>query len=114
MACGHYSVTDAMRCGQDICYYQNSIKRKQGDFDMYDSDTVYFALQSIHLNNYLNRITADPRKRGRVRVLCQSIAGNNIGLLTITSFQSDPESIHRPKGIVLMSRVHPGETMLPG
>lgn len=43
MACGHYSVTDAMRCGQDICYYQNSIKRKQGDFDMYDSDTVYFA-----------------------------------------------------------------------
>ena len=43
MACGHYSVTDAMRCEQDICYYQNSIKRKQGDFDMYDSDTVYFA-----------------------------------------------------------------------
>lgn len=127
-----YSVTDAMRyrrgwarCGQDICYYQNSIKRKQGGFYFtltfdvtlpYDSDTVYFAhcypYTYTDLNNYLNRITADPRKRGRVRrkVLCQSIAGNNIELLTITSFQSDPESINRRKGIVLMCRVHPGET----
>lgn len=31
-------------------------------------------------------------------------------MLIITSFQSDPEAIKNRKGIVISSRVHPGET----
>jgi len=31
-------------------------------------------------------------------------------LLLVTTFQSDPESIKNRKGVVISSRVHPGET----
>ncbi len=46
----------------------------------------------------------------RRRVLCQTIAGNNCDLLTITSFLCDPQALKNRKGIVISSRVHPGET----
>ena len=38
------------------------------------------------------------------------MAGNPCDILTITNFQSDPESIKNRKAILLTSRVHPGET----
>ena len=38
------------------------------------------------------------------------MAGNNCDMLIITSFQSDAEAIKNRKGVVLSSRVHPGET----
>ena len=37
-------------------------------------------------------------------------AGNNCDMLIITTFGSDPETIKNRKGIVISSRVHPGET----
>lgn len=57
-------------------------------------------------------LVADPRRGNRVRrrTLCQSIANNNVDLLVVTSFQSDPEEIKKRKGICISSRVHPGET----
>jgi len=57
-------------------------------------------------------IIEDPKKKNRIRrkVLCQSIAGNDCEILTITSFSSDPETIKNRKGITVTSRVHPGET----
>lgn len=126
-----YSVTDGnrhrngwVRCGQDICYYQNNMRRKAGGYYYTltftitfnnDSDTVYFAhcypYTYTDLNNYLNTISADLKKKNRVRrsVLCQSEAGNDCELLTITTF-NDPEAIKSRKVVLLTSRVHPGET----
>jgi len=114
------------RCGQEVCYYQNPIKRRSASGCFYtltfavvlphDNDVVYFAhcypYTYTDLSAYLNHIAADPAKRNRVRrsVICQTIAGNNIDLLTITTFNNDKESLKKRKGVVLMSRVHPGET----
>ena len=46
----------------------------------------------------------------RRKTLCQTIAGNNCDMLIVTTFQSDPEAIKARKGVVISSRVHPGET----
>lgn len=127
-----YSEIDAKKSGKgwyrggaDICYYQNSMKRKNAgyyytltfstSFDN-DFDTVYLAhcYPYTYTDNikYLNQLEADPKKKNRMRrrTLCQSIAGNNCEMLIITTFQSDPEAIKNRKGIVITSRVHPGET----
>ena len=42
--------------------------------------------------------------------MCQTLAGNNCDLLTITSFACDPESLRARKGVVVSARVHPGES----
>ena len=127
-----YSVTDArryrrgwVRCGQDICYYQNNMRRKSGGnyftltFSVtfhYDFDTVYFThcypYTYTDLCGYIKKLTNDPRKKNRIRssVLCQTIAGNDCELLTITSFPNDTEPIKGKKVIVMTSRVHPGES----
>jgi cytosolic carboxypeptidase protein 2/3 len=44
------------------------------------------------------------------KALCQTIAGNNVDMLIVTTFQSESEAIRARKGIVISSRVHPGET----
>jgi hypothetical protein len=127
-----YSVKDAAanhkgwrRCGESICYYQNNIRRKSGGFYYtltfvvqfgYSNDTVYFAhcypYTYTDLRRYLDSLTNDPNKRTRIRrkSLCQTMAGNDCELITITSFKSEPDAIKNRKGVVLMSRVHPGET----
>jgi hypothetical protein len=89
------------RNGKDVCYYQNSMKRKtQGNYYtltfstkfLHENDTVYFAHSYPYtyseLQRYLNRLEADPRKKLRFRrkPLCQSLAGNNVDMLIITSF----------------------------
>ena len=51
-----------------------------------------------------------PHERFRRRSLCESLAGNAVELLTITSFACDPEELAKRKGIVISSRVHPGES----
>jgi len=43
-------------------------------------------------------------------MLSQTLAGNSCDVLTITNFKDTPEKIKSKKGIVLTSRVHPGET----
>ena len=73
------------RNGKDVCYYQNSMKRKtQGNYYtltfsvkfQHENDTVYFAHSYPYtytdLCRYLNRLEADPRKKLRFRrkVLC--------------------------------------------
>jgi murein tripeptide amidase MpaA len=114
-----------IRTGQDICYYQNSMKRKNAGYYytltwqcsfVYDKDTVYLAHSYPYtftdLQRYLNVVEADPKLKNRVRrrTLCQTIAGNNCDMLVITTFQSDHEAIKNRKGICISSRVHPGET----
>ena len=46
----------------------------------------------------------------RKTVLCKSLAGNDVDMLIVTNFASDPLDISVRKSIILTSRVHPGET----
>ena len=46
----------------------------------------------------------------RKTVLCKSLAGNDVDMLIVTNFSSDPVDIAVRKSIILTSRVHPGET----
>ena len=113
------------RGGQNICYYQNTMKRKTSGFYFtltfevtfsYKNDCVYFAHSYPYtytdLKRYLQSIESDPRKKDRVRrkTLCQSGAGNNIDVLIITNFNNDAESLKHRKGVVLTARIHSGET----
>ena len=113
------------RGGSDICYYQNSMKRKNAgyyytltfsmQFD-HDGDTVYLAhcypYTYTDLMRYLNHIELDPKRKNRLRrrTLTPTIAGNNCEMVIITTFQSDPDAIKNRKGVVITSRVHPGES----
>jgi murein tripeptide amidase MpaA len=82
----------------------------------HDGDTVYLAhcypYTFTDMSRYLNSLDADPKRKNRLRrrVLTPTIAGNNCEMIIITTFQSDPEAIKNRKGIVLSSRVHPGES----
>lgn len=46
----------------------------------------------------------------RKTVLCKSLAGNDVDMLIVTNFSSDPQDIAVRKSVILSSRVHPGET----
>ena len=103
-----YSDSDARRTGRgwvrggnDICYYQNSMKRKTPGYYYtltfsvmfeHDRDTVYFSHSYPYtytdLQRYLNKLEQDPKRKNRMKrkTLCQSIAGNNCDMLVITSF----------------------------
>ena len=112
------------RCGTDVCYYQNHIKRKGGHYYTasftvtfpHDHDTVFLAYcypySYSDLQAYLKGLEDDPKRRNRFRrrTMCQTLAGNNCDLLTITSFACDPESLRARKGVVVSARVHPGES----
>jgi cytosolic carboxypeptidase protein 2/3 len=127
-----YSETEARRSGRgwirnggDICYYQNSMKRKNAGYYYtltwsitfeHDADVVYlshsYPYTYTDLQRYLDKLESDPKRKNRMRrkPLCQTIAGNNCDMLICTTFQSDPEAIKSRKGVVISSRVHPGET----
>ena len=112
------------RCGTDVCYYQNHIKRKGGHYYTasftitfpHDQDTVHLAYCYPYtysdLQLYLKELEDDPKRRNRFRrrTMCQTLAGNNCDLLTITSFACDPEALRARKGVVVSARVHPGES----
>lgn len=68
------------RGGSDICYYQNSMKRKNAGyyytltFSMqfeHDGDTVYLAhcypYTYTDMTRYLNQIESDPKRKNRLR-----------------------------------------------
>ena len=125
-----YSTQDATekqvgwrRRGHDVCYYQNHIKRRSGYYYTLSfklrvtsaSDIIYVAYSHPYtltdLNIYLKHLEEDPSatKRFRRRPLCETLSGNTVEMLTITSFTSDGEAIRKRKGVVISSRVHPGE-----
>jgi hypothetical protein len=65
------------------------------------------------LTLYLKRLQVDPVRRHlfRWRSLCQTLAGNECPLLTITSFDKrDASTMKQRKGVVVTARVHPGES----
>lgn len=120
------------RAGTKISYYQNGIRKDEkkptnGVFRSYythtftynfeyDNDTVYFAYcypyTFTDLTEDLNKLMADPVKAQFTtrKTLCQTLAGNPLEILTITSKQNS-ENMARRKGVVLTARVHPGESV---
>lgn len=116
-----------IRSGSDIKYYRNNIKYEtsKGEKPFYsltwtvefphDHDTVYFAhcfpYTYTDLQDYLLDISNDPVKSKicKQRVLCRTLAGNLVYVLTITSPSQNPEDIKHKKAVVITSRVHPGE-----
>lgn len=63
------------------------------------------------LTNYLKRVCLpDSRDRIRKTVLCKSLAGNDVDVLIVTNFTSEPIELSIRKAIIITSRVHPGET----
>jgi len=76
------------RGGADICYYQNSMKRKNAGY----YDVVYLAhcypYTYTDLVRYLNHLEMDPKRKNRLRrrTLTHTIAGNNCEMIIITTF----------------------------
>ena len=112
------------RRGHNVAYYQNHIKRRTGyyytlSFQLRadsDSDIIYIAYSQPYtltdLHRYLKTLEDDPHKakRFRRRTLCETLGGNNVELLTITSFTAEQAAMRARKGVVLSARVHPGES----
>lgn len=118
------------RGGLNISYNRNSLYKfvKDGkrflsslifnyEFE-YDNDTVYFAATLPYLYTETMRELNDIQKEEKKydffirKALCTTLSGNNLDYFTITSME--PDSLYNydsRKGIVLMARVHPGETV---
>ncbi|XP_048511393.1 cytosolic carboxypeptidase 2-like isoform X2 [Athalia rosae] len=125
-----YSTKDASmhaigwrRCGDNITYYKNDSSDEEREkhtltFNLsfpHDQDTVYLAhcypYTYTDLQEYLASIINDPAKTKytKLRLLCRSLAGNNVYYLTITAPMFNDDA-RKKKGIVITARVHPGET----
>ncbi|XP_044573392.1 cytosolic carboxypeptidase Nna1 isoform X7 [Drosophila ananassae] len=121
------------RCGDNICYYRNddesagnSANEDEEDNSTYtltftiefehDDDTVFFAHSYPYtysdLQDYLMEIQRHPVKSKfcKLRLLCRTLAGNNVYYLTVTAPSSNEENMRRKKSIVVSARVHPSET----
>jgi murein tripeptide amidase MpaA len=118
-----------VRGSENIVYYQNGIRRPKGgdkgqnyytltftiEFE-HDADMVYFChcypYTYTDLQRDMQALEADPAvvKNFRRRKLCDTLAGNACDLVTITSFNSDPESLRSRRAVVITARVHPGES----
>ncbi|XP_059144845.1 cytosolic carboxypeptidase 2-like isoform X5 [Physella acuta] len=117
-----------IRAGNDIKYYKNNLRYETSKGDRYfysmtwtikfkhNHDTVYFShcypYTYTDLQNYLLELTNDPIKSRicKQRVLCRTLAGNLVYVLSITSASQNPEDLKHKKAVVVTSRVHPGES----
>jgi murein tripeptide amidase MpaA len=120
-----------LKGGNNIDYYKNGLfkyvkdqKRSLSSLSFtyefeYENDTVYFAntipytytdifkeLNEIQKNDKLTEII-------HRKILCTTLAGNNCDYITITNPETsyDKENFNNKLGVVIMARVHPGETV---
>ncbi|PZC82562.1 hypothetical protein B5X24_HaOG210311 [Helicoverpa armigera] len=130
-----YSTKDAQlhsigwrRCGDNIAYYKNdSTCEEEEQFPSYTltfniefphtDDAVYIAhcypYTYSDLQEYLSKLQSHPVKStyAKLRLLCRTLAGNNVYYLTVTAPPSSCEAEQKKKkAVVITARVHPGET----
>lgn len=120
------------RGGEEICYYQNTIKKKNGQGYMYslsfmiefpyDEDEVFlshcYPFTYRDCKEHVEYICNDNKKENRINMkdkirkteLCKSLAGNSMDLVIITNFESDDQDIAQRQAIIITGRVHPGES----
>ncbi|CAM9733939.1 unnamed protein product, partial [Sphacelaria rigidula] len=118
------------RTGSGICYFKNQLTRAKTkpfytltfSFQTdYEDDTVYlahcFPYRYTDLEQYLSEMENSALGKAnaiRRRTLCQTLAGNDCDMLTITSPSGPADhgatDQGSKKGIVISARVHPGET----
>ncbi|KAL7742899.1 hypothetical protein ACLKA6_016259 [Drosophila palustris] len=120
------------RCGNNISYYRNDDESNNNTNDEdednssytltftiefeHDDDTVYFAHSYPYtysdLQDYLMEIQRHPVKSKfcKLRLLCRTLAGNNVYYLTVTAPSNNEDNARRKKSIVVSARVHPSET----
>ncbi|XP_075972430.1 nna1 carboxypeptidase isoform X3 [Anticarsia gemmatalis] len=130
-----YSTKDAQlhsigwrRCGDNIAYYKNdSTCEEEEQFPSYTltfniefphtDDAVYIAhcypYTYSDLQEYLSKLQSHPVKStyAKLRLLCRTLAGNNVYYLTVTAPPNPNEMEQRKKkAVVITARVHPGES----
>ncbi|XP_061502104.1 cytosolic carboxypeptidase 2 isoform X2 [Anopheles gambiae] len=127
------------RCGDNIAYFRNEdnshYHHRPADDDedeyigtssftlsfniefKYDGDTVYFAHSYPYtysdLQDYLMCIQRNPVKSKfcKLRLLCRSLAGNNVYYLTVTAPTThEDDNQKKKKAVIITARVHPGES----
>lgn len=114
------------RAGHEMAYYREQQQEDAGDRPrMYimsfllqfphSQDTVYLAhcypYRYSDLMLDLGRLRADPERSKWMtqKVLCHTLAGNEVPILTVTSPKAVTD-MYRKQVVVLTSRVHPGES----
>ncbi|XP_065158506.1 cytosolic carboxypeptidase Nna1 [Atheta coriaria] len=129
-----YSTKDAQmhsigwrRVGNNIAYFCNDSVDDNSEmptfytltftFDFpHNDDEVYFAHSYPYtytdLQEYLFSIVAHPIKGTytTLRLLCKSLAGNNVYYVTVTTPPNESNPNKKKKAVVITARVHPGET----
>eukprot|EP00762_Andalucia_godoyi_P005871 ANDGO_06994.mRNA.1 Cytosolic carboxypeptidase NnaD len=107
------------RAGENISYFQTpgtkrSDQKQTLSFTyvfQHSQDVVYFAFSYPYtytdLQTFLDKL--EQFRFVRRKILCKTIAGNNVDVLTISSFED--RNMNEKKGVVITARVHPGETI---
>ncbi|XP_030621197.1 cytosolic carboxypeptidase 2 [Chanos chanos] len=112
------------RAGTNIRYYRNYCEQEgKALYSLtwtlqfpYDDDTCYLAhcypYTYSQLQRYLRGVVSDPAKASycKIRVLCRSLAGNSVYVLTVTAPSNSWQESRSKRAVVVTARVHPGET----
>lgn len=111
----------------NISYYKSAFQRPNKvpvryyytltfTFNFQEYESCYFSYcypyTYTDLKCYLNQITYDKNTSQHVRreKLCTTLGGNNLEMLTITDNSTNRQEVKNRKGVVLMARIHPGES----